>query len=83
MDQDIQAFSDNKTWEIVDLTFEKTLITCKWVYKVKLKVDESVKRYKVRLVAKGLTQQEGINFHDTFSLMVRMVTVRCVVALVA
>jgi hypothetical protein len=35
-------------------------IGCKWVCKVKLKVDGSLERYKVRLVAKGYTQSEKL-----------------------
>ena len=53
MDQKIQALSTNKTWDIFDLPPGKSPIGCKWVYKIKFKVDGSVERYKARLVAKG------------------------------
>lgn len=32
MDQEIQAHSDNHTWEIFDLPIGKTAIGCKCVY---------------------------------------------------
>ena len=44
----------------------------KWVYKVKCKLDDTIDRYKTRLVAKGCNQQEGIAFSNTFSLVAKI-----------
>lgn len=43
---------------------------------MRLKSDGSIERYKARLVAKNYTQQESFDYHDTFSLVSNLVTVR-------
>ena len=41
------------------------------MYRVKYKADGSVERYKTRLVVKGFTQQEGLEFTEAFSPMAK------------
>ncbi|GJY36937.1 retrovirus-related pol polyprotein from transposon TNT 1-94 [Tanacetum coccineum] len=55
----------------------------KWVYKIKRNGDDQVERYHARLVDKGYAQKEGIDFNEIFSLVVRMITFRVVLALCA
>ncbi|KAL0367478.1 UNVERIFIED_CONTAM: Retrovirus-related Pol polyprotein from transposon RE1 [Sesamum radiatum] len=58
MKDELNALEKDKTWKIVDLSKGRKAIGCKWVYKVKLKPDGSIDRYKARLVANGYNQVE-------------------------
>ena len=49
----------------------------------KMEVDGSIKRYKARLVAKFNSQVDGIDFHEIFSPVVKLVSIRTVLALTA
>ena len=52
----------------------------KWVFRIKQNPDSSIAKYKAHLVAKGFHQQLGIDFHETFSLVINLITVRTVLS---
>jgi hypothetical protein len=83
MASEIQALEANHTWTLQTLPFGKRPIGCKWVFKTKLRADGSIERYKARLMAKGYTQIEGLDYHDTFAPVAKLATVRCVLAVAA
>nr|XP_017248276.1 PREDICTED: uncharacterized protein LOC108219369 [Daucus carota subsp. sativus] len=83
MQAEISALNKNHTWDLVTLPKGKKTIGSKWVFKVKVKADGSLERCKARLVAKGFNQKYGIDIVETFSPVVKMGTVRILLALAA
>ena len=83
MQAKIDALRANNTWIEVNLPPSKRALSFKWTYKIKLKADGSLKRYKARLVIRGNTQKEGIDYAEIVSLLVKMTTIRTSIALAA
>lgn len=83
MQDEIDALNKQGTWELVSLPPRKNLVGSKWVYKVKRNSDGSIARYKARLVAKGFSQEAGIDYEETFSLVVKPTTVKLILAIVS
>lgn len=83
MQKELATLAANNTWVVTDLPKGKKAIGCKWVFKVKLKKDGTLERYTARLVAKGFTQKFVLDYEETFSHVVKMATIRCLLALAA
>lgn len=64
---DKQIDSIKQIWDSVELQTNYKRIGCRWFFKIKHDLTRNIKRYKVRLVAKGNTQKRGIDYKETFS----------------
>jgi hypothetical protein len=47
---------NNDVWDIVPRLEGKSVVTSKWIYKIKRAADGSVEKYKARFVTRGFSQ---------------------------
>jgi hypothetical protein len=67
MTEEYQSIMKNDVWDVVPRPEGKSVVTSKWIYKIKHATDGSVEKYKVRFVARGFSQVKGIDYEETFS----------------
>lgn len=82
MEDELKSMKHNEVWKLVELPENFKPIGCKWVFKTKKDSKGRIDRYKARLAAKGFTQQEGIDYNETFSSVSLKDAFRIIMALV-
>jgi len=76
MQEELNQFQRNDLWDLVPKPQQKNIIGTKWVFRNKLNEQGEVVRNKARLVAQGYSQQEGIDYTETFSLVAKLEAIR-------
>ena len=71
----------NNVWDIVPRPKDKSVVSSKWIYKIKHAADGSVEKCKAIFVTRGFTQKEGIDYNETFSLVARYISIWVIIAL--
>lgn len=80
-----ESLLKNKTWTICDLPKGRSPVLCKWLFKRKMKSNETVDtcRYKARLGARGFSQISGLDFHETYAPVAKFQTLHTIFTLTA
>ena len=81
MKEELNALSKNHIWDLVTLPLGKSVVGCKWIYKIKTHSDGYIERYKACLVAKGFTQEYGIDYEEIFAPVTQISSVRALLAI--
>ena len=82
--QEMESLAKNKTWDIVEAPKKKNIVGCKWIFKRKEGPSSGVPAfYKARVVEKGYSEIEGVDFHVVFSPVMKHSSIRALLALVS
>ncbi|GJZ61128.1 zinc finger, CCHC-type containing protein [Tanacetum coccineum] len=81
INDEIDPIMGNNTWVLADLPPSCKPLGFKWIFKRKLKVDETIEKFKARLVIQGFKQKSGIDYFETYAPVARISTIRLLIAM--
>ena len=67
MNEEYESIMKNDVWDVVPRPKDKSVVTSKWIYKIKHGVDGSAEKYKLKFVARGFSQKEGVDYDEIFA----------------
>jgi hypothetical protein len=79
--EEYKSILKNNVWDIVPRPKDKSVVSSKWIYKIKHATDGSVEKFKEIFVAIGFTQKEVIDYEDNFSPVARYTSIRSIISL--
>ena len=81
MEEEMESFRKNETWDLVTLHDGNNPIHSKWVFKRYTNVARQAGKFKAKLVAKGYSQVEGVEFGEMFFPIAKLASIRVVLSL--
>ena len=69
--------------EVVPRPEGKSVVTSRWIYKVKYVADGNIEKHRAQFVARGFSEVEGTDYDETFAPIARYTSMRTVMAIVA
>ncbi|XP_070010869.1 uncharacterized mitochondrial protein AtMg00820-like [Nicotiana sylvestris] len=83
MQDELNQFERSQVWYLVPRPKGISVIGTKWVFRNKLDEHGIVIRIKERLMVQGYSQEEGIDYDETFAPVARLEAIRLLIAFVA
>ena len=70
--EELNQFQRSEVWELVPRPSNQSIIGTRWVFRNKMDENGIIIRNKAKLVAQGFNQEEGIDYEETFALVVSL-----------
>jgi hypothetical protein len=83
MVEEMDALDKNEAWDIVEFPAGSKSFGSKWLFNKKFNAEGKLEKYKARLVEKGYSQVEGIDFGEIFSHIAKLTSIRFILSIVA
>eukprot|EP00253_Pinus_taeda_P014231 PITA_14231 len=77
------SVAGTKRQEVVSRPEGKSIVTSRWLYKIKHAADGSIEKFKARFVARGFSQVEGVDYEETFAPIARYTSIRSIISIAA
>ena len=79
--KELDSLKAAKTWIVVKRPKDRNVVDSKWVLRLKKDSEGKIDKHKARVVAKGFTQVEGVDYYETFAPVARLASIRTVLAI--
>ena len=83
MTKEMESHMQCGTWELEERPRGRRVIGSKWVFTLPLNADNTIRKWKARLVAQGFSQTAGVDYKETWSPVVKKESVRFILAMAA
>jgi hypothetical protein len=83
MDKELTSLHKHDTWTLSPVPAGRSAISTKWIFKTKYNADGSICKHKARLVVRGFTQKEGIDFTECYAPVARHTSLRVLLSIAA
>lgn len=80
MDEELESLRKCGVFSLVDRPQHKNVVSNRWVLRIKRNPDGKLERYRARLVARGFSQIEGIDYSNTYAPTASMSSIRMLFA---
>ena len=79
--EEYSSIMKNDVWDVVPKSEGKSVVSSKWIYKIKHVADGNIQKFKARFVTWGFSQQEGVDYEETFAPVAKYTSIRVVLSI--